>query len=174
MAELIGAPWCIAMGDDSVEGYVAGAVDRYQALGHTCKDYIPCLTNPDGSLGKVNFCSHELSQNSFWLTSWPKTLFKYLSTPQRDFHDLEAELGLVPEWPRIRSWVTRETPGDKINGQETEIFNPSISRNERACPTDRSRSSPHTFYAKCGQFLREWTLGWQTSDGSRSSGSNPW
>lgn len=118
MAEIIGAPWCIAMGDDSVEGYVPEARSKYLALGHTCKDYMPCQTDVDGNLLKVNFCSHELSEGKFWLTSWPKTLYRFLSSSQPDLADLQAELWGCPMWKRIERYVTSKTDGDKIELQD--------------------------------------------------------
>nr|AAA66950.1 p96 protein [Southern bean mosaic virus] len=57
MAELIGSPWCIAMGDDSVEGWVDGAKDKYMRL-DTRADYKPCATTISGRLYEVEFCSH--------------------------------------------------------------------------------------------------------------------
>lgn len=113
MAELIGSPWCIAMGDDSVEGYVDGARELYRALGHECKDYIPCPVKPDGSLESVNFCSHFLAKDKFWLTSWPKTLFRYLSGEHESLRELEAELAHSPMWHRIYKYVCAGRPADK-------------------------------------------------------------
>lgn len=128
MAELIGAPWCIAMGDDSVEGYVRGAKERYLELGHRCKDYIPCETDSEGALRRVNFCSHELSEEGFWLTSWPKTLFRFLCSPKPEVEDLEAELWGCPQWPRIKRYVTAGNGGDKFDGQEQELSSEEFFR----------------------------------------------
>jgi len=110
MAELIGSPWCIAMGDDSVEGWVDGAKDKYMSLGHVCKDYKPCATTISGRLYEVEFCSHVIREDRCWLGSWPKTLFKYLSEGKWFFEDLERELGTSPHWPRIRHYVVGNTP----------------------------------------------------------------
>lgn len=133
MAELIGAPWCIAMGDDSVEGYVSGAKERYLALGHRCKDYIPCETDSEGALRKVNFCSHELSEGAFWLTSWPKTLFRFLCSPKPEVEDLQAELWGCPQWPKIQAYVTKETGGDKFDGEAKTGTNPTGNESQRGC-----------------------------------------
>nr|UZM07864.1 polyprotein P2a-P2b [Cymbidium chlorotic mosaic virus] len=116
MAELIGAEWCVAMGDDSVEAYVPRAAELYSALGHTCKDYVPCETDSDGKLLSVNFCSHVLKEGEFWLTSWPKTLFRFLSA-EGDLDDLQAELWSCPQWKRIMAYVGAETPTNKVNGE---------------------------------------------------------
>lgn len=118
MAEIIGADWCIAMGDDSVEGYVPNAAELYKRLGHTCKDYVPCEVNGD-SLKSVNFCSHYLSQDKFWLTSWPKTLFRHLATHNSSFEDLESELYDCPSWNRIKRYVLSETTRTNY-GEETQ------------------------------------------------------
>ncbi len=122
MAELIGAPWCIAMGDDSVEGYVPNARALYAELGHNCKDYIPCGVKPDGTLDEVNFCSHILKKDRYWLTSWPKTLFRFLCSPQETLDDLRAELANCPEWPRIERYLLSAygDRGDKRHGKGKE------------------------------------------------------
>lgn len=119
MAELIGSEWCIAMGDDSVEGYVPNAREKYEALGHICKDYIPCAAS-GGLLKSVNFCSHELSAERFWLTSWAKTLFRYLSSQHCNFDDLAAELRSCPRWPQIKAYVLNEDREDKILSSNDE------------------------------------------------------
>lgn len=105
MAEIIGAPWCIAMGDDSVEGFVPDARDKYRALGHLCKDYISCETSGSGALKRVNFCSHELTEKSFFLTTWPKTLYRFLCNPMGDIDDLHAELWGNPKWGKIENYI---------------------------------------------------------------------
>nr|WBT97306.1 polyprotein [Subterranean clover mottle virus] len=105
MAKIIGAPWCIAMGDDSVEGYVEGAREMYDSLGHTCKDYIPCKADLD-KLEEVNFCSHTIRKDSYYLQSWAKTLFRFLSQPE-DVNELAVELKGCPEWPRISKYLRR-------------------------------------------------------------------
>ena len=110
MAELIGSPWCIAMGDDSVEGWVEGAKEKYMSLGHVCKDYKPCATTTSGCLYEVEFCSHVVRQDRCWLASWPKTLFKYLSEAKWFYEDLERELDSSPHWQRIRHYVVGNTP----------------------------------------------------------------
>jgi len=38
-AWLVGARWAIAMGDDCLEEFVPGAVDKYKLYGHICKQY---------------------------------------------------------------------------------------------------------------------------------------
>lgn len=105
MAELIGAPWCIAMGDDSVEGFVDNAKDMYASLGHTCKEYELCPLDYDGLLESVEFCSHHLTGSQSYLVTWPKTLYRYLSAKSPQYLDLQAELGSNPNWPSISSYL---------------------------------------------------------------------
>jgi len=107
------------MGDDSVEGYVPFAKKAYEKLGHTCKEYIPCDTGPNHELRSVNFCSHKITQHKHWLTSWSKTLFRFLHRePDMGYEDMEMELAQSPEWGRIKSYVLRGNPQDKDNGEE--------------------------------------------------------
>lgn len=117
MAELIGAPWYIAMGDDSVEGFVSEARQAYGALGHLCKDYIPCEMSSSGALKGVNFCSHKLEEDSFYLTTWPKSLYRYLSGNMRE-DDLAVELRHCPAWPRIERYIRRLGRVADKDGQE--------------------------------------------------------
>lgn len=105
MAELIGSPWCIAMGDDSVEGYVENAPAKYATLGHSCKEYSLCPVTLEGDLESVEFCSHYIGQKGAHLLTWPKTLFRYLSTKSPHFEELRAELGTCPQWPRICKYL---------------------------------------------------------------------
>jgi hypothetical protein len=161
MAELIGAPWCIAMGDDSVEGYVPRAIEKYLALGHSCKDYIPCETDSEGALKRVNFCSHELGEGTFWLTSWPKTLFRFLCSPKPEIEDLEAELWGCPKWEKIKRYVLGEVGKDKTNEEsylnaDTKETNGSEScgtggsGQERTCPEDPSKENEPTEFLDGG------------------------
>jgi len=120
MAELIGAPWCIAMGDDSVEGYVEDARGKYYVLGHECKDYIPCETDSLGRLSKINFCSHEVSKSKCFLSSWAKTLVKYLSSSNPQYDDLYSELCDNPVWPRINKYLCRVGLGPYKDNEEAK------------------------------------------------------
>lgn len=119
MAELIGSPWCIAMGDDSVEGFVEDARQKYEVLGHTCKDYVPCEVDECGELVSVNFCSHKIQEGNTYLETWPKTLFRHLASGSADYADIQAELAGNPKWRKIKwyldSYLVRNTPSpDKI------------------------------------------------------------
>ncbi|WBG54469.1 P2ab [Mimosa mosaic virus] len=125
MAELIGAPWCIAMGDDSVEGFVPGAKEKYLKLGHTCKDYVACKTYASGELEKFNFCSHEITSHSCWLTSWPKTLFRFLSSDGSSKVELEMELRSSPVWNKIHNYLSK---ADQSLSSITSVFPPSRTK----------------------------------------------
>lgn len=120
MAKIIDAPWCIAMGDDSVEGYVENAKEKYEILGHECKDYIACEVNPHFELKGVNFCSHYFGNGACWLTSWPKTLVKFFSSPDPRYYDLSAELNGSPNWAKIRRYVRRVGLGPDKDGERKE------------------------------------------------------
>nr|UQB76105.1 RNA-dependent RNA polymerase [Flumine sobemo-like virus 16] len=136
MAYIIGSDWCIAMGDDSVDGYEANAREKYALLGHVCKDYVPCAADYD-TLLEVNFCSHVLRSERHWLVSWPKTLFKYLHANRDDIDDLEMELKSSPNWDRIRKYCLLLRGGDKDVDQEApnhERIEDSLSGNATSCP----------------------------------------
>lgn len=107
MAELIGAPWCIAMGDDSVEGWVEGAQELYRALGHVCKEYALCPVTYAGDLKSFEFCSHYTDAAFSHLLTWPRTLYRYLSSKTPHFEELQAELATSPMWPRIVAYLRR-------------------------------------------------------------------
>lgn len=111
MAKLIKSPWCIAMGDDSIEGWVDDAKKKYYELGHECKDYVLCeadYSKKGKRLRSVNFCSHLISEEKFYLTSWPKTLMKFLSSPKPEIVNLQAELETNPMWPKIYKYLRRK------------------------------------------------------------------
>lgn len=145
MASLIGADWCIAMGDDSVEAYIQDARAKYGALGHTCKDYVPCSVGPDGTLESFNFCSHFIAEREFHLTSWPKTLFRFLCDGESSYDELHAELHSCPAWPRIVAYLRlvgklpdktycgkpSRTHGDPAKQEATGDFNSCDSQRER-------------------------------------------
>lgn len=135
MAKLIGSPWCIAMGDDSVEGYVNNAREKYQRLGHDCKDYVPCKVSylHGGALKEVNFCSHLISEGKYYLTSWPKTLMRYLCSPKREYSNLEAELYGCPKWGKIKSYLCRlGLADDKISGDREDEQSKTKSNEEKS------------------------------------------
>lgn len=125
MAELIDAPWCIAMGDDSVEGYIAGAPEKYYELGHSCKEYNLCPVDYYGELESVEFCSHHISRSGSYLLTWPKTLYRFLSARAPQFQDLEAELETSPLWSRISAYVQRAPFTVGLAGKSTKFLGES-------------------------------------------------
>lgn len=132
MAKLIGSPWCIAMGDDSIEGWVDDARSAYHALGHECKDYVLCEADYSRSgkrLKSVNFCSHLISEEKFYLTSWPKTLMKYLSSTKPELVNLQAELGSNPMWPKIYKYLRRKGLACDKDSEENGKLTEGISGN---------------------------------------------
>lgn len=175
MAAIIGSPWCIAMGDDSVEGYMAGAQKEYLRLGHVCKEYMPC--NADGEkLLDFNFCSHFISAQRCYLTTWAKTLYRFLSSDVENVEDLEVELGSCPEWFRIEKYVRcgRREVGHKIieeNGEKKEGWLQADERREplstdkgldvRACGPDRQ---PKETEEKSEQTKNEWFSNYPCGD----------
>lgn len=120
MAQLIGSPWCIAMGDDSIEGFVPNAMQKYAQLGHNCKEYVACATRASGELESFSFCSHKFHKNSIWLESWAKSLFRYLDSHNRKFDDLLFELESSPHWPRVVKYLRRVGMYPINYGQETK------------------------------------------------------
>nr|URD27601.1 RdRp [Pistacia sobemo-like virus] len=140
MAELIGAKWCVAMGDDSVEGFVPDAKARYEELGHVCKDYIPCATN-GGELSSVTFCSHHIGKNRVYLTTWAKTLYRFLSSDHETDEDLWMELHTNPNWTRIRNYLCRigRSSDKRLSPEQTGCDGPE----ERAEENDSCRESRH-------------------------------
>lgn len=151
MAKIIGSRWCIAMGDDSVEGWVDNAVEKYHALGHECKEYSACArTYVSGSgeqtLQKVNFCSHELSEGKCHLTTWSKTLFRFFHSTAPCIRSLEMELAGSPQWPKIYRYLRRVgLAPDKDGKEEGQTGQPS-NRFEGEIPeetTEKQRPTTH-------------------------------
>nr|QQO81420.1 polyprotein P2ab [Soybean thrips sobemo-like virus 11] len=141
MAELIGSPWCIAMGDDSVEGYLEDSAKKYALLGHVCKDYKPCLVNSEGDLYEVDFCSHKIRKDECYLTSWPKTLFRFLHA-EGQWEDLKRELGTSPMWPKIQGYFGQETPSTDKRRRVKHGAKPIVSKSfEVPDPGDTSDAS---------------------------------
>lgn len=140
MAKLIGSPWCIAMGDDSVEGFVVDAPTKYAELGHKVKDYVACASYYNGELKFVNFCSHYIGKNAYFLTSWPKTLFRYLSATNPSVRELEAELSRSPMWPAISAYIS---PSNLVEDKIIKIDGPEEQEEEQIeIPIEEYRSNP--------------------------------
>lgn len=129
MAKLIGSGWCIAMGDDSVEGFVENAQEKYKLLGHECKDYIPCKSRGK-ELVEFNFCSHLMRQDNYYLTTWAKTLTKFLSSPRPQINDLASELETSPKWREISEWIHWLGLGTSKSIEQDEQFQPTQEETE--------------------------------------------
>jgi hypothetical protein len=91
LTRLVGAHWCVAMGDDCVESYVEGAIERYNELGHTVKFYKKCEND------QFEFCSQvfDVKKRVAWPASLDKMLVRLLS------HKLpteEEKLGLTAQF----------------------------------------------------------------------------
>lgn len=122
LARSIGAPFCIAMGDDSLEGHVDDAVARYEELGIRVKFYKRCNET-------FEFCSHTFAGGIAWPTNAGKMLFNLLN--QKVVGE-DAKNILFQQWafemrhhPEIDEWATViERLGwwaqdTTINGQKT-------------------------------------------------------
>jgi hypothetical protein len=71
-SDLVGAEWCISMGDDAVEAVVKDAVAKYEQLGHSIKGYDIDFT--------FEFCSHIFTGGPVVIpTNWGKSLYRLLS-----------------------------------------------------------------------------------------------
>lgn len=80
-AHLVGARFYRVLGDDSVETFVDGAVEKYQQLGHDVKFYRRCEN-------VVEFCSRRWSIGEWQapLVTWPRTFYRLLcQKPSLDF-----------------------------------------------------------------------------------------
>ena len=182
MAELIGSPWCIAMGDDSVEGFVPDAKRKYEELGHCCKDYVACATTAEGALESVNFCSHRIAEKQFYLTSWPKTLYRYLTGQVGSLEDLQAELWSHPMWSKIQAYcVALESRRNKTNEQtceeEVECDSSGPDRGGANYPSGSCGECPDSETSPPLQYYGESYGGpcyFPTGDGSSGSWSNYW
>jgi len=77
VARLIGAKWAKAMGDDCVEQYVVGAVEKYLTLGHVLKQYEPCCKE------SFVFCSQLFSMTPSGISAepvnWARMFYRLLN-----------------------------------------------------------------------------------------------
>jgi len=103
LSRSIGSSWCYAMGDDSLEEYVEGAIEKYKKLGVKVKFYVK-------SQGQFEFCSHTFVGGRVAFPSKPgKMLYNLLSTRQQD----DVRFRLFQQWafemrhhPEYDAWVT--------------------------------------------------------------------
>jgi len=97
-ALLVGAGWCIAMGDDSIEQPVPGAKEKYLKLGHKLREY--SLVS-----GDFDFCSQTFHTNGTTKPVDPtKSLYALCCNPIT-VERLEAYLDHVKDHPDISAHV---------------------------------------------------------------------
>lgn len=121
LAHGIGARWCIAMGDDSLEDPVLEAAAKYKKLGVNVKFYTIC----DDAF---EFCSHTFTDGVAYPSKPGKMLYNLLSQNG----DFTKKFMLIQQWgfemrhhPDLDSWedaITRcEWVTQNDGNQETEI-----------------------------------------------------
>jgi hypothetical protein len=84
LAYMAGSPWCIAMGDDSLEAYVPGSLEVYSQLGHEIKDHRIATSS-------FEFCSHIFEDGKASPVNWAKTFYRLLSQPESKIERLGDE-----------------------------------------------------------------------------------
>lgn len=111
LSKLVGAEWCIAMGDDSVEQYRDTAAEAYKKLGINLKFY------KRTDLDSFEFCSTNFSSKRAEPLNWAKTFFRLLCNPPTDAFQLqfEQEMRNSPELQRcveilaFSGWIEGKT-----------------------------------------------------------------
>lgn len=128
LAHLIGCKYAVASGDDAIEDYVEGAVEKYLALGHPVKEYNRCT-------GDILFCSSRIRCDGTWSPeTWGKTFYRFLSHKDVNrewWQQFLYTLRHSPHIGRIRAFLRSVGGelGEKINGWEEE--------EERSCKEDQ-------------------------------------
>lgn len=104
LAHAVGAAWCIAMGDDSLESHVDGAVEKYARYGIRIKFIRKVSRTPM----KFEFCSHIFSQGVAWPSNPGKMLYNLLA---QGFSERQM-LTLFQQWvfemrhhPDVDNWI---------------------------------------------------------------------
>lgn len=102
LSRLIGAKWCIAMGDDSIEQYIEGAAEKYAQLGLNIKFY------KRTSKESFEFCSMQFEEDKAIPLNWTKTLFRLLcNNPSDEFEtQFRQEMRNSPELQRCLGSLT--------------------------------------------------------------------
>lgn len=80
VAVVAGCDDCICMGDDNIEEYIEGAIEKYQNMGIKVKIYEEIQT-------EFEFCSKIFQQNSCYPVSYGKTLMKLLHQRPRSWEE---------------------------------------------------------------------------------------
>lgn len=101
-AYLVGAPWCIAAGDDAVEGFVPNAVEKYRQLGHNLKGY----DKLSGSLETFGFefCSTLMARGVGYPVDPSKSLYRLLHRKPGDEDALYQWRQEMRHHPRRAYW----------------------------------------------------------------------
>jgi len=85
LSKLVGAEWCIAAGDDSVEGYVENAVEKYKAMGFRIKNY-------DRVGNTFEFCSRLYANGYSYPVNGDKALMNLLHSQIKDVEQFEMQM----------------------------------------------------------------------------------
>lgn len=83
LAFAIGCDFCIAMGDDSVERPIPGAVEKYLEYGFRIDPY-------EVRNGSFEFCSHNFENGIAWPSNPGKMVYNLLNTKPTDFAEKQA------------------------------------------------------------------------------------
>jgi hypothetical protein len=101
LADLIGASWAVAMGDDDIEEFVEDAQTKYLNLGFQVKGY----DRFDPVDPFIDFCSHRIyPDGKAYPLNWPKMVGNYLLRKEKTDTDglqLIDELKDSPEIDRV-------------------------------------------------------------------------
>lgn len=106
LAYILGAKWCVAMGDDSLESYVADAIAKYDEFGIDVKMYRECGSS-------FEFCSNRFVDGVAVPLNWAKGLYRLLcSAPSMErLEQFEREYRHSPELDRCMGFILREWTG---------------------------------------------------------------
>lgn len=101
VADLIGSRKIIAAGDDTVESFVEGALEKYADLGIVLKEYIPVSDS-------FEFCSHKYERNRTYAVNAEKMVMNLLHQEPKTPHEFRLtmigftdELGSHPDYKQI-------------------------------------------------------------------------
>jgi hypothetical protein len=97
-AYLVGAEWCIANGDDSIEDPVDGAAAKYAALGHTLRDYT-------SRSGEFEFCSRLFKTNGESVPTDPTKSLYLLCSKKITLERVEAYVDHIKDLPFVADHV---------------------------------------------------------------------
>lgn len=105
IADLVGSRKTIAAGDDSVESYVEGAIQKYKRYGITLKEYLPVEDN-------FEFCSHYYGPEGCYALNKEKMVMNLLHQEPTNFFEYKmtmigfaAELETRPDYESILNLV---------------------------------------------------------------------